>query len=145
MPYYKDSIPITRRLSLPQAELSFRFSRSGGPGGQHANRSETRVELLFDAGASPTLTRAQRERIFARLGHLIDQNGVLHLVSSESRSQHQNRDAVIGRFRALLQGALRPRKKRRPTRPSRAAREKRLDEKRRHSTKKRTRRRPDIE
>lgn len=137
-----ESIAITRSLSIPLEELEFRFSRSGGPGGQHANRSETRVELLYDVARSPSLTEVQRELLSERLDRLIDQDGVLHLVSSESRSQHQNRQAVIARFVALLQEALRPRKKRRATRPSRGSRERRLEEKRRHSVKKRGRRPP---
>lgn len=137
-----ESIAITRSLSIPLEELEFRFSRSGGPGGQHANRSETRVELLYDVARSPSLTEVQRELLSERLDRLIDQNGVLHLVSSESRSQHRNRQAVIARFVALLQEALRPRKKRRATRPSRGSRERRLEEKRRHSVRKRGRRPP---
>ncbi len=140
-----ESIAITRSLSIPLEELEFRFSRSGGPGGQHANRSETRVELLYDVARSPSLTEVQRELLSERLDRLIDQDGVLHLVSSESRSQHQNRQAVIARFVALLQEALRPRKKRRATRPSRGSRERRLEEKRRHSVKKRGRRPPEPE
>jgi len=142
---HEDSISITHRLKIPVDELAFRFSRSGGPGGQHANRSETRVELLFDIGRSPSLNETQRELLLDRLGHLTDKEGVLRLVSSESRSQHQNREAVTARFQALLQNALRPRKKRRPTRPSRAARERRLDGKRRQSAKKRARRRPESD
>lgn len=136
----QDAITITKSLEIPAAELHFRFSRSSGPGGQHANRSETRVELLFDVGNSPSLSQDQRERIMTRLGHLIDGEGVLHLVSSESRSQHQNRVSVIARLQSLLQSALRPTKKRRPTRPTRAAKAKRLEEKRRQSAKKRDRR-----
>jgi len=137
------AIPIYPGLSISLSELTFRFSRSGGPGGQHANRSETRVELLFDVGGSSRLNEVQRERLLAGLGHVIDQNGVLHLVSSQSRSQYQNREAVVARFRALLQQALRPPKKRLLTRPSRAARERRLEDKRRRSSRKRYRRRPE--
>jgi len=132
------AIPIYPGLSISLSELTFRFSRSGGPGGQHANRSETRVELLFDVGGSSRLNDVQRERLLAGLGHVIDQNG-----SSQSRSQYQNREAVVARFRALLQQALRPPKKRLLTRPSRAARERRLEDKRRRSSRKRYRRRPE--
>jgi ribosome-associated protein len=137
------AIPIYPGLSIPLSEFTFRFSRSGGPGGQHANRSETRVELLFDVGGSSCLNEVQRERMLAGLGRVIDQNGVLHLVSSQSRSQYQNREAVVARFRALLQQALRPPKKRLLTRPSRAARERRLEHKRHQSSRKRSRRRPE--
>jgi ribosome-associated protein len=135
----QDALTITSRVRIPLSELQFRFSRSTGPGGQHVNRSETRVELLFDVANSPSLTGAQRERILERLDHIIDREGVLHLTSSESRSQHQNREAVIARFRNLLQLALRRRSVRRPTRPSQAAVERRLEEKRRRSAKKKSR------
>jgi ribosome-associated protein len=136
----QDSILINRDLEIPLEELAFRFSRSGGPGGQHANRSETRVELVFDVASSPSLTEAQRELLLQRLSHVLDKEGLLHLASGRSRSQHQNRQAVIARFQTLLQRALRQRKRRRPTRPSRAAREKRLEEKRQLADKKRARR-----
>ena len=136
------TIRISQQSSIPLQELVFRFSRSGGPGGQHANRSETRVELLFDVGRSPSLAESQRERILTRLSHLIDKDGILHLVSGSTRSQHQNREEVIARLKSLLMEALRPRKKRRPTRPSRSARQRRLESKRRQSAKKRDRRRP---
>ncbi len=135
----KETIQIDAQTSIPLGELDFRFSRSGGPGGQHANRSETRVELLFDVGRSPSLSDVQREKIRAHLKHLIDQEGVLHLNSESSRSQHQNREETIARLEKLLREALRPRKKRRPTRPSRAAKERRLEEKQRQSAKKRDR------
>lgn len=134
------SVEISSSLSIPQDELEFRFSRSGGPGGQHVNRSETRVELRFNVAESPSLSEPQRELIMARLAHLIDQGGVLHIASSESRSQHRNRRLVLARLGSLLQGALRPKKKRRPTRPSKAAVEKRLEGKRKQSDKKRSRR-----
>jgi ribosome-associated protein len=140
-----DKISIDDKLSIPMIELSFRFSRSGGPGGQHANRSETRVELLFDVSNSPSLSDEQRQKILARLNHRIDKGGVLHLVSEESRSQRTNRQTVIERFAALLQTALRPRRKRRPSRPSKAVRERRLEEKRRKSRKKQMRQRPELD
>lgn len=135
-----NSLYVTPFLHIPLAELEFRFSRSSGPGGQHVNRSETRVELLFDVARSASLSELQRERLLEKLGHLIDQHGVLHLTASESRSQHQNREIVLTRLQKLLQAALRPKKHRRPTRPSRAARERRLENKRRRSQKKQTRR-----
>jgi ribosome-associated protein len=137
-----ESIIVNGELTIPLSEFAFRFSRSGGPGGQHANRSETRVELLFDVGRSPSLTDVQREKILTRLGHLIDKEGVLHLTSDSTRSQTRNRGEVVARLQALLREALRPRKKRRPTRPSRAAKARRLEEKRRQSKKKRERQRP---
>ncbi len=130
---------ITSRTGIPSSELSFRFSRSGGPGGQHANRSETRVELLFDLARSPSLGERQRAMALRRLAPYVDKNGVLHLVSQSTRSQLRNREEVVERFRALMRGALRVPRKRRPTKPSRAAREKRLEEKRRRGELKRRR------
>lgn len=137
------NISINTKLTIPLYELSFRFSRSGGPGGQHVNRSETKVELLFDVTNSPTLDELQRVKIRKELGHLIDQKGVLHLTSEETRSQHQNRDLVVARFQFLLQEALRPRKKRKRTRPSAGSIQRRLDQKRRRSKKKQDRKRVD--
>jgi ribosome-associated protein len=136
----KDEIRITREVVIPYSELEFRFSRSGGPGGQHVNRSATRVELLFDVANSPSLTDETRERIEEELAGFISSEGVLRLASDESRSQHRNRRAAVKRFRALMKQALRPRKERRPTRPSKAAQERRLRQKRKHSEKKQRRR-----
>ena len=132
-------IVINSALVIPESELSYRFSRSSGPGGQHVNRSETRVELLFDVGRSASLTDPQRNLLMQRLGGAIDNEGVLHLVSSTSRSQADNRADVVSRFAALLAAALRPRKKRVPTRPSGAQRERRLREKRTTGLRKRDR------
>ncbi len=139
------TIQITRTVSIPMAELRFRFSRSGGPGGQHVNRSATRVELLFDLGHSPSLSQEQRQRASRALASYLDQDGVLHLVSQSSRSQLRNREEVVDRFRTLMQKALKKPKRRRPTRPGAKARQKRLEEKRRRSALKEQRRavRPD--
>jgi ribosome-associated protein len=131
---------ITDTVSIPMSELQFRFARSSGPGGQHVNRSATQVELLFDVANSPSLSEAQRRRVLRKLKSRIDKEGVLHLVSQETRSQYRNREEVVERFQELMRGALRVPKRRRPTRPSRAARERRLEEKRRRSEKKRRRR-----
>jgi len=138
---------FTDKVSIPLSELSFRFSRSSGPGGQHVNRTETRVELLFDLARSPSLSKEQRERALRALKPYLDQGGVMHLVSQSTRSQLRNRQEVVGRFRTLLREALRVPKKRYPTRPTRAARAKRLEEKRRRSEIKKLRRRapPDAE
>ena len=126
-------LPITAALSIPLDELSFRFSRAGGPGGQSVNRSESRVELTFDVAGSPSLSDWQRERIVERLVGQIDSNGILHLFSSSERSQLRNRQDVVERFQALLKDALRPRRRRRPTRPTAASRERRLQQKRRRA------------
>ncbi len=131
---------ITETLAIPLAELRFQFSRSSGPGGQHVQRSATRVELVFDVLHSPSFTDIQRAHILKELKSHIDKEGILRLVSQRTRSQHLNREDVVARFQELLRRALRPRKKRRPTQPSRAAKERRLSEKRHRSETKRQRR-----
>ena len=133
---------INESLTIPLTELRFRFARSSGPGGQHVNRSETQVELLFDVANSPSLSQAQRDRLTGELGTRIDSESILHIVSSSSRSQHKNRQEAISRFARLLRHALRRRKIRRRTKPSLAARQRRLDFKRRQSLKKSARRAP---
>lgn len=136
------AVEINAELSIPLAELRFRFSSSGGPGGQYVNRTASRVELRFDLANSPSLNEAQRARLFQALKSYLDKAGILHLVSQRSRSQWRNREDVIARFRELLRQALRPRKRRRRTRPSRASKERRLAEKRRRSEIKKRRRPP---
>lgn len=131
---------ISDTTAIPMAELSFHFSRSGGPGGQHVNRTETRVELRFDLAHTPSLSDDQRERVLRRLVSYVDTTGVMHLVSQSSRSQWRNREEVVERFRTLMRGALRVPKKRRATEPSRAARQRRLEEKKRRGEIKRQRR-----
>ncbi len=136
---------INDQLSIPLAELRFQFTPSSGPGGQHASRSATRVELLFDVARSPSLDDAQREQVTAALKRYMDGEGTLHLVSQASRSQAQNRQEVTARFQELVAGALRPRKRRRRTRVPPAERERRLAEKRSQSEKKRLRQPPPEE
>ena len=121
---------ITPGLIISRAELSFRTSRSGGPGGQHVNKVETRVELLFDVAHSPSLSEDQRARLLAALASRLDSEGELHLVSDRYRSQYANREDVLARFVLLLQHALRPQIPRRPTKIPRGAKESRLREKR---------------
>jgi ribosome-associated protein len=133
-------IVINDRLAIPVSELEFRFSRSSGPGGQHVQRSDTRVELLFSVATSPALTDEQRARILSRLGNQIDGEGVLRVVSSATRSQLENREEAVKRFQALLASALRQHKRRVPTKPSAAAREARLNEKKVRSQHKAARR-----
>ena len=130
---------ITNSLTIPLSELRFRFARSSGPGGQHVNRSATRVELLFDVAGSPSLTEAQRERALKALAPYIDSDGVLHLISQTFRSQFRNREEAVERFQTLMRRAMKVPKRRRPTQPSRAARERRLASKRRRSEIKRQR------
>ncbi len=138
-----DFLQINNQVAIPLSELSFRYARSSGPGGQHVQRTETKVELLFDLASSSSLTEAQRQLALSRLGGRVDQLGVLHLTSQTARSQLENRADVIERFRRVLAAALKPAKARRPTRPTTAARQQRLEEKRRRSHSKRLRGRVD--
>ncbi len=135
----RPTVVIDGQLSIPESELAFRFSRSSGPGGQHVQRSDTRVELLFDVANSPSLSEEQRSRIMARLAGQIDGQGVLRVVSATTRSQLENREQAVRRFRDLLASALRQRRRRLATRPSKAAREARLAEKRLRSQRKQAR------
>lgn len=124
---------IDEQLSIPLSELSFHFSRSSGPGGQHVQKTSTRVELRFDVAHSPSLTDEQRALVLQRLAHYVDSTGTLHLTAQSERSQLQNRKQVIARFQTLMQWALKRRKRRTPTFPTIASRERRLREKRRRS------------
>lgn len=133
-------VHITNTVSISMSELNFRFARSSGPGGQHVNRSATQVELLFDVANSPSLDETQRRRVLRKLKSRIDKEGILHLVSQETRSQLRNREEVVERFQELMREALRIPKRRLPTLPTRAARERRLRTKRRRSEVKRDRR-----
>ncbi|HQR16971.1 MAG TPA: alternative ribosome rescue aminoacyl-tRNA hydrolase ArfB [Gemmatimonadales bacterium] len=127
---------------IPLHELTFRATRAGGPGGQHVNTSSTRVELWWHAAESPSLTETERTRLLHVLGHRLDGEGWLRLVSAATRSQLQNREAVIERLQHLVAGALVPPKRRRKTKPPRAAAERRLQEKKRRSATKAKRRQP---
>ena len=131
---------INDQVSIPRSELRFRFSRSSGPGGQHAQKTSTRVELLFDVAHSPSLSESQRAQVLRRLQGYVDGEGVLRLVAQSERSQRRNREEVIARFQRLMQAALKRRKRRRPSRPSAAAQERRLRAKRRRSEIKKLRR-----
>ncbi|HUP18742.1 MAG TPA: alternative ribosome rescue aminoacyl-tRNA hydrolase ArfB [Gemmatimonadota bacterium] len=133
------AIPISDGVSIPRSELTYRATRSGGPGGQHVNTSSTRVELKWDVAGSPSLTAEQRELVLRKLANRIDGEGVLRLVESGTRSQHRNREVVTERLGLLVAEALRVPKKRKRTRPSRAAREERLSEKKRRGETKRLR------
>jgi ribosome-associated protein len=132
-------IQIEGRLAIPEDEVTFVFSRSGGPGGQNVNKVATRVTLLFDVGGSPSLTRAQKESILDRLATRVSRSGVLRVVCQTTRSQAANREAAVARFAELLRDALKRRKPRSPTRVSAAEKARRLEEKRRRSRIKRER------
>lgn len=125
------------RFSIPESELAESFTTSGGPGGQHANRSNTAVELRFDVAATEAIPQPERSRIVTRLGPVVT------VVAGESRSQWRNRQMARRRLAERLEEAMRPPTKRRPTRPTQAARRQRLENKRKQSEKKRLRRRPD--
>jgi len=121
------SIRVTRSVSIPAAEIRFRVSRSSGPGGQHANTSETRVEALFDVGASESLTERQKQRVRAKVG------AVVRAVAQDERSQARNRELALERLVAKLRDALRVERRRVATRPTKASVERRLEAKRRRA------------
>jgi ribosome-associated protein len=132
----RESIRVTRSVSIPLSEIAFRYSRSSGPGGQHAQKSETRVEALFDVEASSSLTDRQKHRVVRKGGP------VLRAIAQDERSQARNRELAIERVADALREALRVERRRVPTKPSKAAVERRLEQKRRRSATKRLRRPP---
>jgi len=132
-------LAVTPELSIPRAELQYRASRAGGPGGQHVNTSSTRIELLWDLRNSLAVTDEQRARLRLKLAARLDSDGMVRVVASDRRSQGQNRAAADERLAALVKHALHIPKKRRPTKPTRAAKEKRLSEKKHRSEIKRER------
>jgi ribosome-associated protein len=134
-----ESIRVTRSVSIPAGEIRLRVSRSSGPGGQHANTAETRVEAVFDVDASTALTERQKQRVKTAAGP------VLRAVAQDERSQARNRDLAVERLVAKLRDALRVERRRVPTRPTRASVERRLQGKRRRSTTKRRRAAPPEE
>jgi ribosome-associated protein len=134
----RESIRVTQRLRIPLAEIELRASRSSGPGGQHANTAETRVEAVFDVEASTVLSDAQKRRVLARAGP------VVRAVAQDERSQLRNRELALERLAERLRAAVRVERRRVPTRPTPASREQRLDEKKRRGQVKRLRRGPDA-
>lgn len=132
-----DSIRVTRSVVLPLSEVELQVSRSSGPGGQHAQKSETRVVAVFDVDASNSLTAAQKRRVVARAGP------ELRAVAQDERSQARNRDLALERLVTALREALKVERKRVPTRPSPASRKRRLEHKRHRAELKRLRRPPD--
>ncbi|GGI07494.1 alternative ribosome rescue aminoacyl-tRNA hydrolase ArfB [Egicoccus halophilus] len=136
-------IRLRRGVSVPEAEFDVRVSRASGPGGQGVNTTDSKVELRWPVATSPSLSEAQRARVMERLAHRITADGVLILQASEHRSQHQNRTAAFARFRAVVGEALEPPKVRRPTRRTRASKERRLKAKKQRSETKRLRKPPE--
>jgi ribosome-associated protein len=135
-------LEVSPALRVPLAELEFRATRSGGPGGQHVNTSSTRVEVSWDVAGSPALSEEQRRRLLVRLASRLDSTGRLRLVSSTTRSQLRNREEVTERLRQIVAEGLVVPKVRKRTKPSRAAKAARLESKRRRAATKRDRRRP---
>ena len=132
-----DPLRVGRGVAIPLAEIELRASRSSGPGGQHANVTASRIEAVFDVRASQALSEEQKRRVMARVGPR------LTAVAQDSRSQSRNRELALERLRGRLAAALTVPRSRRATRPSRGARERRLESKRRTGEKKRARRRPE--
>jgi ribosome-associated protein len=130
----RDSIRVTRSVVVPLGEIELRFSRSSGPGGQHAQKSETRVEAVFDVEASASLSPAQKRRVIGRAGP------VLRAVAQDERSQWRNRELAVERVIGQLRAALRVERRRVATKPTAASVERRLEQKRRRSRTKRLRR-----
>lgn len=133
----RESIQVTRSVSLPRSQIDYRFSRSSGPGGQHAQKSDTRVEASFDVEASTALSEAQKRRVVGKAGP------VLRAIAQDERSQWRNRELATERLVEALREALRVPRRRRPTKPTKASRERRLEQKRRRSNTKRLRRPPE--
>lgn len=122
-----DGIRATKSVFIPEHELQFRFSRSGGPGGQNVNTRDTKVEVIFDVTTSPSLGPRQRDRVLRKLQSRLDGEGRLHVVASDERTQGRNRELAVDRLRSILVEALAPDPPRRkPTRPGKAATERRI-------------------
>ena len=134
-----EELRINDRLSLPLHEIELRTSRSSGPGGQHANVTASRVEAVFDVEASAALDDAQRARLQERLGPVVT------AVAQDARGQSRNRELALRRLAQKIAAGLRVQRKRRPTRPSRASKQRRLEQKRRAGERKRKRQKPSLE
>ncbi|MFK7801331.1 MAG: alternative ribosome rescue aminoacyl-tRNA hydrolase ArfB [Anaerolineae bacterium] len=138
-----DEIIITPNIIIPRSDLNFRFARSGGPGGQHVNTADTKAILSFDVANSAVLKNGMSEakfgRVLARLENRLDSEGVLQITCQETRSQLSNKEIAIERLKGILQGALIEPKKRKKTRPSQAAKERRLKAKKIRSDRKKGR------
>jgi ribosome-associated protein len=135
----EDTLSVGEGVEIPLAEVQLRASRPSGPGGQHANVTESRIEAVFDVAASEALTPEQKRRLQARLGSRVS------AVAQDARGQARNRELALERLRQKLASGLAAPKERRRTRPTRAARERRLEEKRRTAERKRARRRPPLD
>lgn len=139
-----DGLKVGRSLVIPDAELKERFTTSGGPGGQHANKAATRVELSWNVARSSVLGPRQRQRLLDRLANRIDADGNLRVVADSERSQLRNRSEAEKRLADLVTAALRRERQRRATKPTKSSQEKRLESKRRRAEIKRARRDPQL-
>lgn len=131
-----------RHPQIPESEMTWRFSRSSGPGGQSVNTTDSRVELIWDLSNTAALTKTQRDRALAHLASRLT-DGVLTIAASEYKSQHRNRDAAKMRLDALVSEAIKPPRKRRATRPTKGSQRRRIEAKKRRGETKRLRQRPD--
>jgi ribosome-associated protein len=132
-------LPVNDSLSIPRSELDVRVSRASGAGGQHVNKTSSRVEIFWKIPASRAVTDEQRARLLDKLASKLTTEGSVRVVASDMRSQSRNRDLAEERLADLVRRALVVPRKRRPTKPTRAAKEARLESKKRHSSKKRNR------
>jgi ribosome-associated protein len=135
----EDPMPIGRYAQIPLAEITIRASRSSGPGGQHANVTASRIEAVFDVEASEALSESQKQRVILRIGPRVS------AIAQDARSQSQNRELALERLRGRLESALHVDRPRRPTRPTKASEQRRIEAKRSQSERKRQRRSPGAE
>jgi ribosome-associated protein len=138
-------LEVSEAVGIPRAELEYRASRAGGAGGQHVNTSSTRIELLWNVRTTSALDEAARHRVTTKLASRLDGDGWIRVVSSARRSQGQNREAAEARLAELVRAALVVPKRRKPTKPSRGAKEARLNEKKKRGDTKRQRRSDSFE
>lgn len=144
-PASENVVAVNDSLSIPRGELDVRVSRSSGAGGQHVNKTSSRVEIFWNIPASRALTDEQRARLLDKLSSRLSTEGSIRVVASDLRSQSRNRDLAEQRLAELVRRALVVPRKRKPTKPTRAAKEARLDSKKKHSNKKRERRGPSFD